>query len=114
MDVFHPKMLTRIALIYLEEAVLDVLFKAREEKKLLKPDQISPLIGIASSYKKDGDANPIVHGILNGLKSRGLVQQKSRMARGVLQLRALKLNLLNTTQISDNGAYRIFPVHSRG
>ena len=76
MDVFHPKMLTRIALIYLEEAVLDVLFKAREERKLLKPDQISPLIGIASSYKKDGDANPIVHGILNGLESRGLVQQK--------------------------------------
>ena len=31
MSVFHPKMLTRIALIYLEEAVFDVLFKASQE-----------------------------------------------------------------------------------
>ena len=29
MGVFHPQMLTRLALTYLEEAVLDVLFKAR-------------------------------------------------------------------------------------
>ena len=27
MDVFHPKMLTRIALIYLEEAVLEPVLK---------------------------------------------------------------------------------------
>ena len=75
MDVFHPKMLTRIALIYLEEAVLDVLFKANKEGGL-EPKKIAGLIGISSSYKTDSDANPIVHGILNGLESRGLVQQK--------------------------------------
>ena len=40
MDVFHPKMLTRIALIYLEEAVLDVLFKARQEHGGLQPAEI--------------------------------------------------------------------------
>ena len=44
MDVFQPKMLTRIALIYLEEAVLDVLFKARRDHGGLLPKKIAKLI----------------------------------------------------------------------
>ena len=76
MDVFHPKMLTRIALIYLEEAILDVLFKASNDEGLM-PAQISELIGISSeSYKKENDANPIVHSILYKLRREDLVEHK--------------------------------------
>ena len=77
MDVFHPKMVTRIALIYLEEAVLDVLFKARQEHGGLQPAEISKLIGIPSSSPRlEGSASPIVRGILDRLESRGLVRQE--------------------------------------
>lgn len=77
MDVFHPKMLTRIALIYLEEAVLDVLFKARQDHEGLQPAEIGTLIGIpSSSQRMEGSASPIVRGILDRLEVGGFVQQK--------------------------------------
>ena len=75
MDVFHPQMLTRLALTYLEEAVLDVLFKARQEHGLLQPAEISSLIGISSS-DVSGIDYPTVHGILDRLASKGLVRQE--------------------------------------
>lgn len=69
MDVFQPKMLTRIALIYLEEAVLDVLFKERQKHEGLQPAEIGQLIGIPSASKRlsESISNPIVRGILDRL-----------------------------------------------
>lgn len=75
MDVFQPKMLTRIALIHLEEAVLDVLFKASQEHEGLQPAEIGKLI--ASRRLSESISNPIVRGILDRLESTGLVRQKN-------------------------------------
>lgn len=76
MEVYHPRMLTRMALIYLEEAVLDVLLKAGQDDGGLDPEEIGKLIGIPSSSKRlEGIANPIVRGILDRLESERFVRQ---------------------------------------
>ena len=79
MDGFQPKMLTRIALIYLEEAILDVLFKARQEHEGLQPAEIGKLIDMPSASRCLGESisNPIIRGILDRLESTGLVWQKN-------------------------------------
>ncbi len=87
MDVFHPRMLTRLGLTYLEEAVLEVMFKARHEKRgLLQPTQISSLLGIPASQEIRGPDYPIVHGILERLASKGLVRQEPPESRAPWEL----------------------------
>ena len=79
MGGLQPKMLTRIALIYLEEAVLDVPFKASQERGGLQPAEIGKLIGMPSASRHLGESisNPVVRGILDRLESSGRVRQKN-------------------------------------
>lgn len=76
MNVSYLKKITRLALTCLDEAVLDVLYKANRE---LQPGEISAFLGIpADSQRLVENANPIVRGILARLEYDGLVQQKEK------------------------------------
>ena len=81
-DVSQPRMLTRLALIHLDEAVLEVMFKARDKNYLfLQPTQISSLLGILTAKEIKGPDYPIVHGILERLASKGLVRPEPAKSR---------------------------------
>ena len=67
----NPKQLARIGLIYLEEAVLDVL-----SHEAAKPEKISKSIGIPSlKDKRHNTRYSIVFGILLKLKKEGRVER---------------------------------------
>ena len=81
MDVFHSRKLTQIALYHLEEAVLDVLFKARAEgNPFLQPTDISELLGIPET-QLPGAPYAIVFGVLDRLASKGLIRQEPPKSR---------------------------------
>ena len=79
MDVVRRKRLTLRALTDLEEVVLDVLYKTRQEfEAKLQPKEIGEWIGIRSASPRlaASISFPIIRGILDRLEDRGLVQQK--------------------------------------
>ncbi|RKU14259.1 hypothetical protein C6502_01315 [Candidatus Poribacteria bacterium] len=81
MDVFHPRKLTQIALYHLEEAVLDVLFKARAEgNPFLQPTDISELLDIPKTQLGGADY-AIVFGVLDRLASKELIRQAAPTQR---------------------------------
>ncbi len=74
MGGLRPRQLARIGMVYLEEAVLDVLLEAKG--KWLEPAQISERLGISSSTsdRLRGTQYPLVRGILDKLEDEERVK----------------------------------------
>ena len=96
MEVFYLRWLTRNALIDLEEAVLDVLFKTRQEFEGLQPKDIGRLIGIprASPRLAASISFPIIRGVLDRLEDRGLVLQKEAYGSWELTAEGIESQLI--------------------
>ena len=62
MEGLRPSQLARIGMVYLEEAILDLLFEATEKKEGRTPSSISRSLNIPRS--EESRNYPIVFGIL--------------------------------------------------
>lgn len=79
MQGLRPRQLARIGMVYLEEAVLDVLSEAKRRGQCLEPNDISKRCGIHSTPTIRGLHYAIIHGILHKLsyEDRVLCNEKS-------------------------------------
>ena len=81
----EPEQLARIGIFYLEQAVLDVFFRARKDNWSLQPVDISEALRIPATQIK-GASYSTVHGILDKLASKGLVRQENEQAKAAWEL----------------------------
>lgn len=82
-DGFTPKQYARLGRFLLEEAILDVLFKAQQSNESLGPTVISKKLGIFRS--QETHRGYIAYNILQKLEDEGRVERHPS-ARGGWQL----------------------------
>ena len=74
----EPEQLARIGIFYLEEAVLDVLLKAKYEQELLRPADICEKANMTYILFEKGD---MAYGVLAKLKAEGRVESSPKPKR---------------------------------